>query len=101
MKMLTKTTPKSRLRPPLISTSHHAGSSSAPYRLALIDSQGNIVAVNKEWMTFAVETSTNLDRIGPGTNYLEVCRRASFLSPDARKALNGIQAVLKQKISSF
>jgi signal transduction histidine kinase len=101
MKMLTKTTPKSRLRPPLISTSHRAGSSSVPYRLALIDSQGNIVAVNKDWMALAEETGVELDRIGLGTNYLEVCRRASFLSPDARKALNGIQAVLKQRISSF
>jgi signal transduction histidine kinase len=102
MKMLTKS-PKLYPRLPLISASHDAGviRTHVPYRLALIDSQGNIVAVNKDWTALAEETGAELDRIGPGTNYLEICRRAGELCPDSSKALNGIQAVLRQRSSFF
>jgi hypothetical protein len=33
--------------------------------------------------------------------YLEVCRQAGALCPDSRRALSGIQGVLKQRRSSF
>jgi signal transduction histidine kinase len=70
-------------------------------RMALIDSRGNIVAVNKDWVSLAEETGTALNRVGPGVNYLEICRKASSASALARKALTGIHAVLKEEISSF
>jgi signal transduction histidine kinase len=70
-------------------------------RIALIDAQGNIVAVNQDWMTFAEVTGAPLGRVGPGVNYLEVCRHAEGSSADSRKALVGISDVLKQKTSSF
>jgi signal transduction histidine kinase len=106
MKMLTKTNSKSDSHhTPIISPSHDAGTSlvtpNVPYRLALIDSQGNIVAVNKDWMALAEESGAELTRVGPGTNYLEVCRHAGTLCADSRKALAGIQAVLKQRSSCF
>jgi signal transduction histidine kinase len=69
--------------------------------LALIDSEGDIVAVNKDWMALAEETGTTLNRVGPGTNYLEVCRRAGALSADSLAAMRGINAVLKQRVPSF
>jgi signal transduction histidine kinase len=70
-------------------------------RMALIDSRGNIVAVNKDWVLLAEETGTSLNRVGPGVNYLEICRKASSSSRLSRKALTGIHAVLKEEISSF
>jgi signal transduction histidine kinase len=72
-----------------------------PRPMALIDSGGNVVAVNREWITLAEETGTSWNRIGPGVNYLEVCRQASRSSVTSRKALAGIQAVLKEKTPSF
>jgi signal transduction histidine kinase len=71
------------------------------HRTAMIDAQGNIVAVNKEWLALAEQTGAALDRVGPGANYLDVCRRASQSSADSRMAANGIQAVLKQRVLSF
>src|SRR5262245_43393229 len=70
-------------------------------RMALIDSRGNIVAVNKDWVLLAEETGTSLNRVGPGVNYLEICRKASGSSRLSRRALTGIQAVLKEETSSF
>src|SRR5262245_14404441 len=106
MKMLTKTNPKSDTDRALITAPvDGAGTSlvvpNVPYRLALIDLQGNIVAVNKEWMVFAEASGAELTRVGPGTNYLEVCRQAGSSCADSRKALAGIQEVVKQRISSF
>jgi len=41
-----------------------------------------------------------LNRVGPGVNYLEVCRQASGSSAtDAREALSGIRAVLKDRFN--
>src|SRR5262249_29884536 len=70
-------------------------------RVALIDSLGNIVAVNKHWMALAEATATAMDRIGPGGNYLEGCQQASGSSADSRKALAGIQRVLKSEVPFF
>ena len=75
--------------------------SSGTHRLALVDAQGYIVAVNKEWMAPAKGSGAVLSSARPGVNYLKVCRRASASSADSAKALRGIQAVLKQKVSSF
>jgi signal transduction histidine kinase len=68
-------------------------------RIALMDSRGVIVAVNKDWATFAEETGAISDRIGAGSNYLEACRRAG--TAVSRKALSGIQQVLAGKTASF
>jgi signal transduction histidine kinase len=72
-----------------------------PQRIALIDSQGAIVTVNHDWMELAEKAGASLQRVGPGGNYLDVCRSASRSSLDAKKALEGIQAVLKGKAPSF
>jgi two-component system, NarL family, sensor kinase len=106
MKMLTKTKSKSTVEQDLIgSSAYYNGTCSpglhVPYRLALIDWQGNVVAVNNDWKTFADESGADPNRIGPGVNYLEVCRQASAICPDSRRSLAGIHAVLKQRSSSF
>jgi two-component system NarL family sensor kinase len=106
MKTLTKTHPK--LIPaesPVPSVFGYAETSNSaspvPHRLALIDSQGNIVAVNEDWIALAEESGAASDRVGPGANYLEVCRQANDASADSHTALSGIHAVLKQRASSF
>jgi signal transduction histidine kinase len=66
----------------------------------LIDSCGNIVAVNSAWSQLAKQTHTT-NQTGLGINYLDVCRRSRATCPEAREALMGIQAVIKKRISSF
>ena len=74
---------------------------STPQRVALIDGRGTIVAVNKEWLDLVEKSGAQASRTGPGANYLEVCRESSRSCEDSRRALDGIQAVLKGKTSSF
>jgi signal transduction histidine kinase len=105
MKMLTKTHQKpSTIDDPRVSAPAAETpilDVHAPCRLALVDLSGDIVAVNSDWMALAEETDTPSHSVGPGANYLEVCRQASTVSADARTALRGINAVLKQRSSYF
>jgi signal transduction histidine kinase len=75
--------------------------SDVPCRSALIDADGRIVAVSKDWMALAKKTAAALKSIGPGANYLEICREASDACPDADTALRGIRAVMGNRASSF
>jgi len=70
-------------------------------RIALINSEGTIVAVNKAWMSFAKEMDAPLNRIEPGMNYLELCRRAMDTAAISRRLVNGIQSVLNETAASF
>src|SRR5262245_57953192 len=70
-------------------------------RIALIDASGKIVGMNEKWALRAEWEGAGMERVGPGANYLEICRRAATASPDAREALRGIQAVLKGKLRYF
>jgi signal transduction histidine kinase len=70
-------------------------------RIALIDSDGQIVAVDNSWISFAEKSGARLNRVGPGANYLDVCRRASESCPDAREALIGIETVIQRKSQFF
>jgi len=67
----------------------------------LIDSTGTIVAVNKNWSDLAKSTGAMLRDVGPGVNYLEICRRASSSCSTAREAFAGIRSVLREKSPSF
>src|SRR5262245_25683187 len=70
-----------------------------PHRIALIDSKGKIVSVNQAWIAFAEKSGVSLKQVGPGVNYLEVCRQARGAA--SRKALAGILAVLNGNVPSF
>jgi len=70
-------------------------------RVALINAEGTIVGVNEKWVLLAQRQGAAMDRVGPGANYLEICRRAAPSSHDAREALRGISAVLKRKLQFF
>jgi signal transduction histidine kinase len=70
-------------------------------RMALVDAYGNIVAVDSGWTALAKETDTALERVGPGVNYLQVCRRSAASSEAAQKAVIGLEEVLRGSVPSF
>jgi transcriptional regulator with GAF, ATPase, and Fis domain/ABC-type uncharacterized transport system substrate-binding protein len=67
------------------------------YLIAVLDRQGNILDVNESWLRFARENAaTSQTPIGPGVNYLEVCRRsAESGDASAEAALEGIRSVME------
>ena len=51
---------------------------SLPDRVAIVDPNGVIIAVNDAWLSFARSGGvTSLESVRPGANYLDVCRRAA------------------------
>src|SRR5262245_33757123 len=70
--------------------------------IAVLDRDGTIIAVNEAWKRFAHENGIDPARSGVGVNYMEVCRRSQeAYDGEARKALNGIQAVLDGTLDDF
>lgn len=71
--------------------------------IAVLDSRGIILAVNKAWTEFARANGVVvLDRVGVGTDYLAVCRHASGGDRTiADAALDGIERVLRGAMPEF
>jgi DNA-binding NarL/FixJ family response regulator len=71
--------------------------SSLTAHIAVLNGQGEITAVNHAWEHFAQENgASGLSRIGPGLNYLEICRQGQGREGRlGQAALTGIQAVLE------
>lgn len=71
--------------------------------IAVIDTKGNVIAVNRAWENFAKENGiTVLERVGNGTNYFNVCQTAVQQGDDiAQEALLGIQEVINGEKSFF
>ena len=71
--------------------------------IAVIDHDGNIVSVNKQWKSFG----RGIGGISPatmavGANYLEICRQAWMQGNEtARQALAGLQAVIDASRQAF
>ena len=69
-------------------------------RIAVLDKEGTIVAVNQSWLDFAKTNSAVLDKVGEGANYLEVCdaafgkgtEGAAEFAADLRAVLSGQRA---------
>ncbi len=70
---------------------------------AVLDEHGVILSVNEAWKRFAAENSGDENKVGPGINYLEVCRRSldSSAGKFSQEAGQGIQSVINGTISSF
>ena len=62
--------------------------------IAILDEKGEIVAVNAAWHRFAAANGGDPDACGVGSNYLEVCRRASPSSAEANSAAEGIRQAI-------
>ena len=64
-------------------------------RVATLDRDGVIIAVNQSWSRFAEEHGGAPGAMAVGANYLDICRRAAEQGePDARRALDAILGVL-------
>ncbi len=74
---------------------------SIPANIAVLDPNGEILAVNTSWQEFARANDMHDEAVwGIGANYLEVCRSARA-DPNARVALKGILDVMKRRRLSF
>jgi len=70
--------------------------------IAVLDRDGNIIAVNEDWRRFARENDGAAIADSVGINYLDVCRRAQEQGDGQIEAtLAGIQAVLDGVRSNF
>jgi PAS domain-containing protein len=72
--------------------------------VAILDSDGAIVAVNKAWRSFSFENSPRESRASAyeGMNYLSVCENAKGTnSEEASAMLAGIRSVINQEQIEF
>ena len=77
---------------------------SLPEHIAVLENDGNIVAINKAWQNFAIENNLTLNALQNtiGTNYLEVCESATGeCSEESGVVADGIRSVLKGLIDHF
>ena len=68
-------------------------------QIAVLDRNGEIIAVNDGWTRFAADNEGR--GVGVGVNYLDVCRNSIALYPDARKSLEGIESVLNSRDQQY
>ena len=68
--------------------------------IAILDAEGNILAINKAWREFAREKQGGTDRGGVGANYFVHCE-APPASPPVTDFAEGVQAVLRGKQAEF
>jgi diguanylate cyclase (GGDEF)-like protein len=70
--------------------------------VAVLRSDGTIVAVNAAWNAFATENGLVENRCGPGVNYLRVCESATgSCSEQAPLIANAIRDVAQNQIPDF
>lgn len=73
------------------------------YHIAVIETSGNIISVNKAWDDFSAQNGeTALERTGIGSNYISVCKASAGAGDSlAAKALHGFEQVVKKEIPFF
>jgi signal transduction histidine kinase len=69
-------------------------------QIAILDAEGNILAINKAWREFAREKHACTDRGRVGVNYFVHCE-ASEISTAFTEFAEGVQAVLRGKQAEF
>jgi len=71
--------------------------------IAVIDLNGNLLAVNDAWNDFGTENGvTSLNRISVGSNYFDECKRSiASGNQDAVKALAGIESIIRKENKQF
>ncbi|MFT5941605.1 MAG: PAS domain-containing protein [Sediminicola sp.] len=77
--------------------------SSLSAHIAVIDSTGKILAVNKAWNDFSLNNGElNLERTSVDSNYIEVCEKALAMGDTlSEKVLEGIRSVLNKSAPNF
>ena len=75
---------------------------SLPEHVAVLDEHGVVTTVNEPWERFAIDNGGSASDLSVGANYLDVCRRSSAASdPDARKAVEGLEALFAGQQQEF
>ncbi|MBL8233271.1 MAG: EAL domain-containing protein [Bryobacterales bacterium] len=75
---------------------------SVPSEIAVLDATGKVVAVNSAWRRFATHNGFRERKHGVGTNYVDICRRATGPESDgAAEVANGLERVLSGEAKSF
>ena len=70
--------------------------------VAVLGSDGVIRLVNRAWHDFGERNGqVAAQAIGPGVNYLEVCRRSAPADESARRMLQGLTAVFEGRLATF
>jgi PAS domain S-box-containing protein len=69
--------------------------------IAVLDREGNIIAVNEAWKRFAYENDGAAVADSVGVNYLQACSDAPESRDGGWAARNGIQAVLDRTLPNF
>ncbi len=73
-----------------------------PANIAILDKSGRITIVNQAWLTFAADNIVGSSpAIGPGTDYLAVCRDAAATDAESMRAFLGISSVLDGTLPQF
>ena len=73
-----------------------------PAQIALLDAQGDIIAVNENWRRFARGNAMQNPGLALGVNYLQVCDDAQGDgAAEAHRAGAGIRSVLSGVLKSF
>ncbi|MCP4011342.1 MAG: response regulator [Proteobacteria bacterium] len=71
--------------------------------IAVLDTEGKIIAINEAWLNFAKENHGNLKSIDVGSNYIDACLKAFKEQDDkeAKQAADGIQDILNGVSAEF
>jgi PAS domain S-box-containing protein len=70
--------------------------------IAILDHTGRILSVNKAWVDFAKQNNADLESIGAGVNYFDVCEAANGEDVVTAAAVTaGIRAVISGDLNVF
>src|SRR5204862_8039398 len=69
-------------------------------RIALLDEDGTIIAVNQPWMSYAEANGCRGAANGSGSNYLEMCATNAECD-EARLVSGGIRDLLSRELTDF
>lgn len=71
--------------------------------VAVLDCEGTIQFVNKTWLEFAKQSGCDVNEIGAGINYLNICEEATKSDDpgSALLALSGIRQVIQGTQEKF
>ena len=71
--------------------------------IAVLDRNGNVVAVNEAWQNFASENcfEEQVTGTGVGQNYLTICERAGTFEEETKKIAENLRALLKGEKPGF
>ncbi|HEX7335079.1 MAG TPA: PAS domain-containing protein [Pyrinomonadaceae bacterium] len=73
--------------------------SSLNSHIAVLDRQGEIIAINEGWIRFATASGAEMAKVAVGVNYLDTCRRAG--DEEGNRVANGILSVLSGECANF